>query len=45
MNGVLQIAVHRKTACVIYVAYVAGGHEFAGRFSMPPTDGARASAP
>jgi len=45
MNGVLQVAVHRKTVCVIEIAYVTGGREFAGRFSMPPTDGARASAP
>jgi hypothetical protein len=45
MNGVLQVAVWRKTACAIFVAYAAGGHKFAGRFSLPPTDGARASAP
>jgi hypothetical protein len=45
MNGVLHVAVHCNIACVIYVAYVASGHEFAGRFSLPPTDGARASSP
>jgi hypothetical protein len=45
MNGVSQFAVHCNIACVIYVAYAAGGHEFAGRFSLPPTDGARASSP
>jgi hypothetical protein len=45
MNGVSQVAVQRKTACTIFVAYMAGGHEFAGRFSLPPTDGARASSP
>jgi hypothetical protein len=45
MNDVLQMAVHRKNVCAIYVAYMTDGHEFAGRFSVPPTDGARASTP
>jgi hypothetical protein len=45
MNGDFQTAVQRKTARVILVAYLADGHEFAGRFALPPTDGARASRP
>ena len=45
MNGVLRMEVHRKNLCAIYVAYMADGHELAGRFSLPPTDGARASTP
>jgi hypothetical protein len=44
MNGLSQVAVRPKTARTIFVAYFAGGYEFAGRFSLPPTDGARASA-
>ncbi len=40
MNGDFQTAMQRKTACVILVAYPAAGREFAGRFSLPPTDGA-----
>jgi hypothetical protein len=37
MSGIVRDNVHRKTVSVT------GGREFVGRFSLPPTDGARAS--
>jgi hypothetical protein len=45
MNRVLQALVHGKTVDVIDSLCVSGGREFVGRFSVPPTDGARASTP
>jgi hypothetical protein len=39
MNGLLHIIVHRNRADLI------AGFAFVGKFSVPPTDGARASKP
>jgi hypothetical protein len=39
MNGVLNDTVHRR------IVSVTGSYEFVGKFSVPPTDGARASMP
>ena len=44
MNGVLHGNVRCKTIAWINSPGAADGHAAVGRFSIPPTDGARASA-